>query len=411
MPGSEYSHGYYVNGSSSSSASGSQHSTKQKKIRKIFYESSAKGRAGDEYEDEDDDDEFEKVITKTKIEIKRRRKTGNKKGRGGSAGGYYEIEEEQEDDISGTYDAATLNGMYALYVVMGGSQVVNTRTAKGATCQTWNGNKVKTFDGLVYSAQLQCSHTLVQDIVDGSFSVIFRASAIDILVDNAVFSFTAVENGVQARMGDRELRFPIQRTELRARLIGRRRLLVQLDSSGLKLEWDMKQTITVETTAAMWNRTGGLCGTLDQDVSTDLRAKDGTLLKTVGTFVDAWAAPALDSGLQGCEMHKSAALVDGECKADVQLEAQKVCAQLIAGDRFVDCLKMINRRAFIRNCVSDYCGCANTVNKSECVCSSVAVLAADCQFQGIVFQNGWRDQKVCRKSAKQTGSGHIYMYV
>lgn len=239
--------------------------TKTNKIKKVFYDN-------DDY----DDSSYEKIITK--IKIKHRKKP--KKNRG-----YYEIETEDEEEEE------VANGIYSMYV-SGGSDVL-TRTPTGATCMTWNGNKVKTFDGLVYTSALRCSHTLIQDVIDGAFSVIYRtcpvvasrcnSTAVEIIIDNARFTFEVNGNGLEVRSADRKLPLPIQRPEIRARMLGNK-LLVQMDSCAITIHWNLDQQITIEATAALWNRTGGLCGTLDQDVSNDLRSKDGTIVKVEMTY-------------------------------------------------------------------------------------------------------------------------------
>lgn len=57
------------------------------------------------------------------------------------------------------------------------------------------------------------------------------------------------------------------------------KLKVVMDAIGLVVLWDTHRMVTVEATAALWNRTTGLCGTLDQDVENDFRSKDGSVLK------------------------------------------------------------------------------------------------------------------------------------
>lgn len=52
-----------------------------------------------------------------------------------------------------------------------------------------------------------------------------------------------------------------------------------MDAVGLVVLWDSDRLVTVEATSQLWNRTAGLCGTLDQDVANEFRSKDGTHLK------------------------------------------------------------------------------------------------------------------------------------
>lgn len=149
------------------------HSSKRKKKKKIVMHEA-------EEEEEEEGESYEKIITQTKIKIK---KKGKSKGKGK---GYYEEEYEEYED---EFENMEIPGIYSLYL----SSDVNykIRTPKPAICMTWNGNKVKTFDGLMYDSNLYCSHILVQDYVDGSFSVILRSCPFeaDISCSNALEVF------------------------------------------------------------------------------------------------------------------------------------------------------------------------------------------------------------------------------
>lgn len=143
--------------------------------------------------DDDEDDIIEKTITKTKITIHK----GRKKYRKNDGEEEEEYSEYVDGDENGeSSDQTLIAGTYSLY--MAGNVTIRHRLPKPATCVTWNGNKVKTFDGLLYTRNLYCSHTLVQDSVDGTFSVQLRSCvngspqpcphAIDILVANTKYS-------------------------------------------------------------------------------------------------------------------------------------------------------------------------------------------------------------------------------
>lgn len=54
---------------------------------------------------------------------------------------------------------------------------------------------------------------------------------------------------------------------------------ISLELIGLTINWDAQRIINIEATAALFNRTGGLCGTLDQDPTNDFTSKDGTVHK------------------------------------------------------------------------------------------------------------------------------------
>lgn len=164
--GNEQSHSYStINRTSILSGGVSGGKRRVKKIRR-------KGHKSFQMEGEGEDSgSYEKIITKTKtIIVKKGRKL--KKGQEG----YKEDEFEEYEDEEGESEAVSAMqaiGVYSLYISSG--LTVKHRIPKSATCTTWNGNKVKTFDGLIYSHNLRCSHTLVQDKIDGSFGVVLKA--------------------------------------------------------------------------------------------------------------------------------------------------------------------------------------------------------------------------------------------
>lgn len=121
-----------------------------------------KKRVWKQDEDEDEDEGFKKIITKVTIIKKGRKKV--KKGR------YVEVDENGDEVFEGADQEA---GVFVMYESK--EMDIRHRIPKPAVCMTWNGNKVKTFDGVTYTSNLYCAHTLVQDSIDGSFSVILRS--------------------------------------------------------------------------------------------------------------------------------------------------------------------------------------------------------------------------------------------
>lgn len=77
---------------------------------------------------------------------------------------------------------------------------------------------------------------------------------------------------------DREMAVPMQIMGLRITKVGLT-YKINLELIGLTINWDAQRLINIETTAALFNRTAGLCGTLDQDPINDFTSKDGTVHK------------------------------------------------------------------------------------------------------------------------------------
>lgn len=242
---------------------------KVKKIRKKVHHG-----VGD-----DDDESYEKIIEKTKIIVKKGRKKGS-----GTYGSEEEYEKYDDVDETDAMNGMQAFGVYSLYV--SNDLSIKHRIPKAATCITWNGNKFKTFDGLIYSHDLRCSHTVVQDKIDGSFSVGLRGCGmekdghcshiIEIQMSNTKYIIENINNSVVLFKEDKQMAIPIQIMGLRITKIGLNNKIT-LELVGLTIIWDGKQMINIEATPALFNRTAGLCGTLDQQINNDFASRDGSV--------------------------------------------------------------------------------------------------------------------------------------
>lgn len=93
-----------------------------------------------------------------------------------------------------------------------------------------------------------------------------------------VFFFILADGSVVLFKDDKELAIPMQIMGLRITKVGLN-YKINLELIGLTINWDAQRLINIETTAALFNRTAGLCGTLDQDPSNDFTSKDDTIHK------------------------------------------------------------------------------------------------------------------------------------
>lgn len=65
---------------------------------------------------------------------------------------------------------------------------------------------------------------------------------------------------------------------MRVTLIGHK-LNIILETVGVTVHWDGRKMVSIEATAGVFNRTAGLCGTMDQNGANDFMSKDGTVHK------------------------------------------------------------------------------------------------------------------------------------
>lgn len=121
------------------------------------------------------------------------------------------------------------------------------------------------------------------------------------------------------------------------------------------------------------------------------------------TFVDSWRASNMDVNKEKCiPRSQSYTTVGGKkCETAVEEKANLVCVDLLKNPRMNNCFAMFNRDVLMKNCISDYCECTNTYERTECICNGIAALAKDCHFRGIMLDDGWRDWQICRMKFSQ----------
>lgn len=280
---------------------------------------------------------------------------------------------------------------------------------------TWNGNKVKTFDGLSYAHPLQCSYTLVQDSVLGSYSIVLRGCpqerdqiecsvALQMYIGDEIYTIERrkTDGTMCLFTTKKELPLPMQMLGIRANIVGNH-VKVHLEVIGLTIIWDMEQMVTIEASVALFNRTAGLCGTLDQNPNNDFRLKTGATVKTTAAFVDGWRLQHDDR----CKAANQIQVDDIDyttCDDAVRNEAKAVCKKLVNNAKFGDCLKTCHKEEILQSCINSYCFCEAS-NRNECVCDEWTVLARDCQIRGIDLDRNWRDTEICPMKCKP---GRVY---
>lgn len=241
----------------------------------------------------DDEQIWREIVEKIRIMISE----GESRKR---IGGHSVLDSEIDDN----YENLILPGVYSLYLQSNVDVVM--RTPKPAICMTW-GNKFKTFDGLMYNADLYCSHTLVQDIAEGSFSIILRTcpytddsygggglttidtnvkkctDALVVISQNTQYTFENDEGIVKLNTRKKQLTIPVQMPGMRVSMTGHD-LKIVLDTIGATITWDTFNLVRIEASASLFNRTAGLCGTMDQNINNDFASKDGSIHKVEGFF-------------------------------------------------------------------------------------------------------------------------------
>ncbi|ERL85336.1 hypothetical protein D910_02756 [Dendroctonus ponderosae] len=284
---------------------------------------------------------------------------------------------------------------------------------KPGSCYAWGGSHYKTFDGKIYSFESRCSHVLLKDAIDNTFSVLIRNhpdcfkgvdpskchKVIKVFVQGKEYFLKRSEQGLPIFASAKKiLPIPGHLPGLRVNIAGNF-VVLSMDSMGLVLKWDGKQLLHVEVQESLWNRTEGLCGKIDGDKRNDLLTKEGHLSKSIATLASSWQVDDLEDPCNDTPREEHA------CSGYLEQEAADFCGKILSDPRFAACLKSMDLTALLDSCKWDYCSCKDS-DKSTCTCETLEVYVKDCSHKGVKTIVQWRDEKTC--PMKCTG-GKVYM--
>lgn len=166
-------------------------------------------------------------------------------------------------------------------------------------CFTWGGVHYKTFDDEVYSFESECVYTLLQDSQNGLFTITVQNNRnckisgncfriIKIFIQGKEYTLLLNDHGIpEFRNVKKVLPIPIQLPNIRVDWSAHF-VVVNLDTMGLSLKWDGALLVQIEASESLWNKTLGLCGTMNGNVDDELITKEGTRPKSIATFASSW---------------------------------------------------------------------------------------------------------------------------
>ncbi|KAL6266408.1 hypothetical protein P5V15_003260 [Pogonomyrmex californicus] len=294
-------------------------------------------------------------------------------------------------------------------------QIFEMSRPRPKTCFTWGGTHYKTFDDKIYSFDSDCPHTLLRDTRDGICTIVALNSPncknglghhcskiIKLFVHNKEFVLTNDETGTPIFFnGKRSLPIPIYLPGLRVDKSAHF-ILVSLDSLGVKLKWDGVLLLQIEAPENMWNKTAGLCGTMNDDPNDEFLAKSGSYAKNIPAFASSWRVK--DFG-ESCDDYSN---VQHACKSKEELsrEAFQFCFKLLSNRKFEACTDTINLSELINEaCSWDYCACKHN-DRRKCACDTMDVYIRQCAHKGITRLAAWRSDDTCPITC---GGGRVYM--
>ncbi|EFA10333.2 hemocytin [Tribolium castaneum] len=286
---------------------------------------------------------------------------------------------------------------------------VQEKLPEPGICLTWQGTHYKTFDGKVFSFDSKCAHTLVQDSTDNTFSVVVQNDPqcyqnpldcfriIRIYFDKKEYILRRSAEGPTFGTSKKRLPIPGQLPGLRIEMSAHY-VIVSLDAVGAKIKWDGLQLVQVEVSESLWNRTQGLCGSIDGDVSNDLLNKNGHKPQTISSFASSWKIESLEEECNDLPSEEHACVEDSKGH-----QATSFCQKLLNDQRFAPCHDVMDVNLLLDACRWDFCGCKT--DPSVCACETMNVYVRACAYKGVTNLAAWRDENTC---PMQCTGGKIY---
>lgn len=178
---------------------------------------------------------------------------------------------------------------------------------RSKTCYSWGGAHYKTFDDKIYSFDSDCSHTLLRDTQDGVCTIVASngpgckigsdrhcSKIVKLFVHDKKYILTSDDTGMPIfSNGKRSLPIPIYLPGLRVDKSAHF-ILISLDSLGVKLKWDGALLLQIEASESMWNKTAGLCGTMNDDPNDEFLTKIGSYAETISALASSWRVESFE---------------------------------------------------------------------------------------------------------------------
>ncbi|XP_071561739.1 hemocytin [Temnothorax nylanderi] len=282
------------------------------------------------------------------------------------------------------------------------------------TCFTWGGTHYKTFDDRIYSFDSDCSHTLLRDTQDGVCTIIASngpgcrtgsdrhcSKIVKLFVHDKKYVLTSDDTGMPMfSNGKRSLPVPVYLPGLRVDKSAHF-ILVSLDSLGVKLKWDGALLLQIEASESMWNKTAGLCGTMNDDPNDEFLMKSGSYAETVPALASSWRVKSFE---EPCDDYPS---VQHACESRDEFvrDAFQFCTKLLSNHKFKACADTINLSELADACLWDYCACKHD-DRRKCACDTMDVYIRQCAYKGIARLTAWRNDDTCPITCDD---GRVYM--
>uniref|UniRef100_A0A3Q3F4P0 SCO-spondin n=1 Tax=Labrus bergylta TaxID=56723 RepID=A0A3Q3F4P0_9LABR len=263
-----------------------------------------------------------------------------------------------------------------------------------ATCMSWGGAHFRTFDRKHFHFQGSCTYLLasstdgtwavyISTVCDGrrrcskALRIMLGLDLVTIRHKNLTLNNQPVPNGE-----------PLFQNGVSVHWLGD---FVFVESGlGVRLKFDLSNTVYLTVTAEHLAATRGLCGVYNNNADDDFTTMGGTVSQYAASFGNSWKVP--DQQNEGCS---DAAELGHSCDVSgdptLRRHAESVCHRLLA-DPFTHCHLRVDPAAYVDTCLYLYCSLPPR-ERDSAVCDTLASYTRECAQQHIIIM--WRTAALC----------------
>ncbi|MEQ2298605.1 hypothetical protein AMECASPLE_006961 [Ameca splendens] len=269
------------------------------------------------------------------------------------------------------------------------------RVSQGsATCMSWGGVHYRTFDRKHFHFQGSCMYLLASS-TDGTWAVYIStvcdqrgdcSKALRMMLGLDLVSIhhrNLTLNALPVPNGE-----PLFQNGVSVHWLGD---FVFVESGvGVRMKFDMVNTIYVTVTSEHLGTTRGLCGLFNNNPDDDFTTMAGAVSPYAASFGNSWKVP--DQHIEECS---DAAELGHSCDATgeptLRRQAESVCNQLLENP-FTHCHREVDPVIYIDTCQYLYCSLPPK-ERQDAVCDTLASYTRECAQRHIILM--WRTATLC----------------
>ncbi|XP_029943604.1 SCO-spondin, partial [Salarias fasciatus] len=265
-----------------------------------------------------------------------------------------------------------------------------------ATCSSWGGAHYRTFDRRHFHFQGGCTYLLASS-ADGTWAVYIgtacdgRGHCSKALRMMLGLDLVSVQNGTltlnELAVPNGE---PLFQNGVSVRWLGD--FLFVESGLGVRLKFDLNNTVYLTVTAEHLGATRGLCGVYNNDPGDDFTTVSGSVSLYAASFGNSWKVP--DRRNEDCsDAAELGHSCDVEADDGLRRRAEAECHRLLQSP-FTHCHQRLDPAVYTEACLYLYCSVPPAARRAA-VCDTLASYARDCAQQQVVL--AWRTDALCAR--------------